>query len=181
MQTRSIGSMSCCFHRGDVFGIVAQREQAAVDFGVQGFDPAVHHLGEAGDVGDIFHGQSRVAEEFGGAAGADQLDVEIHSPAPSRILSGRFCRRRKSTRGEREPGRTSQITSEKQARQNSEPHARMPPRGNHSHAINASKVSILFAASTALWARDRIRPSPRPIRRDIDIQHKDRAATNALR
>ena len=36
-------------HRGDVLGVVAQGEQAAVDFGMQRLDPAVHHLGEAGD------------------------------------------------------------------------------------------------------------------------------------
>ena len=41
------------FHLGDVLGIVAQRENAAVDFRMQGFHPAVHHFGKAGELGNI--------------------------------------------------------------------------------------------------------------------------------
>ena len=62
-------------HRGDVFGVVAQGEQPAVDRGVQRLDPPVHHLGKAGEVGDVLHGKARIAQRLGGAAGADQLDA----------------------------------------------------------------------------------------------------------
>jgi hypothetical protein len=34
-----------------MLGIVAHREQAAVDLGVQRLDPPVHHLGKAGKLG----------------------------------------------------------------------------------------------------------------------------------
>ena len=38
-------------HRGRMFGVVADREQAAVHLGVQRLDAAVHHFGKAGEVG----------------------------------------------------------------------------------------------------------------------------------
>ncbi len=60
---------------GDVFGVVADVEDAAVDLGVEGLDAAVEHLGKAGEVGDIADGEAGVAEGFGGASGGDQLDV----------------------------------------------------------------------------------------------------------
>jgi hypothetical protein len=66
-------------HGLDVLGVVAEGEQAAVDFGVQRLEAAVHHFGEAGDLAYIGDDQAVVAEEFGGAAGADQLDAEFLS------------------------------------------------------------------------------------------------------
>src|SRR5690606_3505818 len=53
----------------------APPEQGAVHLRVQGLDPAVHDLGEAGDLGDILHGQTGLAQGAGGAAGGQQLDV----------------------------------------------------------------------------------------------------------
>ncbi len=64
-------------HRGGVFRVIADREEAAVDFGVERLDAAVHHFGKAGDLRHIHHRQAEVAQEFGRAAGADQLDAEL--------------------------------------------------------------------------------------------------------
>ncbi len=60
-----------------VLGVVAQEEQAAVDFGVEGFDAAGEDFGEAGVIGDLGDGDALVAQEFGGAAGGEEFDVEF--------------------------------------------------------------------------------------------------------
>ena len=65
------------FHGGEVGGVVAEGEETAVDEGVEGFDAAVHHFGEAGEIGDVFHGETSITEGFGGAAGGDEFDVEF--------------------------------------------------------------------------------------------------------
>ena len=44
-------------------------QDAAVNFRMQRFDAAVEHLGESGEVGDVFHGDAGVAQELGGASG----------------------------------------------------------------------------------------------------------------
>ncbi|MFM1943610.1 MAG: hypothetical protein RI897_2592 [Verrucomicrobiota bacterium] len=59
----------------DVFGEVASEEESAVDFGVEGFDAAVEHFGEAGVVTDIGDGDIGIAEGFGGSAGGEDFDV----------------------------------------------------------------------------------------------------------
>ena len=41
------------FHRSDMSGIIAPGKQAAMDLGVEGLDPAIHHFGEIGNVGNI--------------------------------------------------------------------------------------------------------------------------------
>ncbi len=62
-------------HRGDVFAIVAQRQQPAVHGGVERLDPPVHHFGKAGKVGHVAHGKPYVAQCLGSAAGADQFNA----------------------------------------------------------------------------------------------------------
>jgi|GEM_PF-6315782 len=64
-------------HRLGMLGVVAHREQAAVDHRVQRLDAAVHHLREAGKVADVLHGQAGVAQRLGGAAGRDELDALV--------------------------------------------------------------------------------------------------------
>ena len=61
---------------GYVLGIFAAMQDAAVNFGVKRLDAAVEHFGEAGEVGDVFHGDAGVAQELGGAAGGDEFDAE---------------------------------------------------------------------------------------------------------
>ena len=59
-----------------MFGVAADVEESAVDAGVQGFDAAVEHFGEAGEVADVLYGQPGFAEGARGAAGGDELDAE---------------------------------------------------------------------------------------------------------
>ena len=64
-------------HRRDMLGIVAHGQQPAMDLGVQRLDAAVHHLGEAGQLGNILHGQARLAQRLGSAAGRHQFDAML--------------------------------------------------------------------------------------------------------
>ena len=53
-------------------------EQAAMDARVQRLDAPVHHLGEAGDVGDLAAPAGRRrASALRGAAGRDELDAAL--------------------------------------------------------------------------------------------------------
>ena len=61
---------------GFVLGVAADVEEAAVDAGVERFDAAVEHFGEAGEVADVLDGEAGFAEGAGGAAGGDELDAE---------------------------------------------------------------------------------------------------------
>ena len=58
---------------GDVSRVGAHVEDGSVNFGMEGFDPAIEHLGEAGEVADIAHIQPCVAQHSRGTAGGDQL------------------------------------------------------------------------------------------------------------
>ena len=60
-----------------MLGVGTHAEQSAVDLGVQGLDPAVEHLGEAGELGDILDGQTGVSQQLGGAARGEDLDAEL--------------------------------------------------------------------------------------------------------
>ena len=71
-----MGWMPCSFDGGDVLGIFAAVEDAAVHLGMKRLDAAVEHLGEAGEFGDVFHGDAGVAEQLGGASGGDEFDAE---------------------------------------------------------------------------------------------------------
>src|SRR5262249_26254741 len=53
----------------------ADRQQAAMHFWMQRLDAAVHHLGRAGQLGDVEHFQPCVGQCFLGTAGRDQLDA----------------------------------------------------------------------------------------------------------
>ena len=64
-----------CGHCRGMFGVVAHRQQAAVDLGVQRLDATVHHLGKAGELGDVLHGKAGIAQCAGGAAGRHQFDA----------------------------------------------------------------------------------------------------------
>ena len=58
-----------------MLGVVADREQPAMHLGMQGLDPAVHHLGKAGQFGNIPDRQSGRRDRLRGAAGGDELDA----------------------------------------------------------------------------------------------------------
>ena len=76
--------------RREVVGPVPAGQDAAVDRRVQRLDPAVHHLGKAGDVGDVDDRQSRGGQGLGGAAGGDQFDAEGGQSAAERRPAGLF-------------------------------------------------------------------------------------------
>ena len=58
---------------------VATAENATVYLGMQGLDPAVHHLGEAGVVGDLGHRQARIGQQLGGTTGGEQATPRASS------------------------------------------------------------------------------------------------------
>ena len=63
--------------RRHVIGVAALGEDAGLDAGVHGLDPAAEHLGELGDVGDFGDGDALVAQHAGRAAGRDDLDAHV--------------------------------------------------------------------------------------------------------
>ena len=63
-------------HRFGMGGIVADREQAAMHRRMQRLDPAVHHFGKAGQIADVEHFETGVAQRLARAAGRDELDAE---------------------------------------------------------------------------------------------------------
>ena len=79
---------------GDRFEVVRTGttcQDAGVDGGMQRLHPAVHHLGEPGDVRDVADGQTGVGERLRRPAGRDQLDPEPIE-AFSEIRKARFIR-----------------------------------------------------------------------------------------
>jgi hypothetical protein len=84
--------MPCC-SSAHVLGQIAARQDAAVHLRVQRLHAAIEHLREAGVIGHFGHGQAGVGQQFGGAAGRQQLDAEADSASRSRRC--RSCRKRK--------------------------------------------------------------------------------------
>ena len=64
-----------------MLGVVADRQQAAVHQGMQRLDPAIHHFGKAGDVGDVAHRQPGIGQRLTGAAGGDQFHALLRQRA----------------------------------------------------------------------------------------------------
>ena len=63
-------------------------QKAAVNGRMQRLDAPVHHLREAGEVGDLLHGQARVGERLMRAAGRDEGDPALAQRARERDKSG---------------------------------------------------------------------------------------------
>ena len=60
-----------------VVGQAGVGEDAGVDARVQGLDPSVEALGEAGQVLDLGHGQPQAGDGGGGPTGRDELDAGL--------------------------------------------------------------------------------------------------------
>jgi hypothetical protein len=60
-----------------VLSVVAAKEEAAVDFGMEGFDPPAEHFGPSGKFGDISNGDAIFAKQLGGAAGREDFDSKV--------------------------------------------------------------------------------------------------------
>ena len=69
------GRDAVLFHRLHVVGLVAPREDAAVDLRVQRLHAAFHHLRKAGVVGDLGHDDAVQLQKLRGAAGGQDLDA----------------------------------------------------------------------------------------------------------
>ena len=70
------GSDAVFGNRRDVLGIFAAMQDAAVNLGMQRLDAAIEHLGESGEIGDVFDGDAGIAQEFRGASGGDEFDAK---------------------------------------------------------------------------------------------------------
>ena len=90
--TRSTRPMPCCFGKLEIVGMIAAREDAAVDFRMERLDAAVHHFGEAGHVADVDHRQARIGQRLRGSAGRDQLEA-ARRRGPAQTESGRSCQK----------------------------------------------------------------------------------------
>ena len=76
-----INGLDAMFTDGsDVRGIGAHVQNASVNLGVESFDAAVEHFGEAGEVADIAHGETGVTQHSGGASGGDQFNTLSGEP-----------------------------------------------------------------------------------------------------
>ena len=62
-------------HRSGVLFVGADRQQPAMHFRMQRLDPAIHHFGEAGQLGDVDHLQPGIFQRLGRAAGRNEFDA----------------------------------------------------------------------------------------------------------
>ncbi len=85
-------------HRIGMLLVVADREQAAMHLGMQRLDPAVHHFGKAGEVGDVATLAARPRRSPSRCRRSRPVRRRVQ-PAPWRIRSGRSCRKRTTGRG----------------------------------------------------------------------------------
>ena len=69
------------FQRGEVTGIVAPGEDAAMHFRMQRLDPPVEHLRESGVVADLDDGHAGIGEGLRRAAGRQERHAEARKPA----------------------------------------------------------------------------------------------------
>src|SRR5260370_4086643 len=74
-------------HGTGMFGVVANRQQSAMDFGMQGLDPTVHHFREASQVRHVADLEAGLGECSRGAPGGDELDAEALQPPGERDQS----------------------------------------------------------------------------------------------
>ena len=63
-------------HGGNMFGIFAAMQDAAVNFGVQRLNTPIEHLGKSGEFRNIFDRDPGIAQQFGRASGGDEFDAE---------------------------------------------------------------------------------------------------------
>ena len=75
-------------HRLRMLGIVADREQAAMNLGMQGLDPSIHHFRKGRELRDIPDRQPRLGDLLGGASRGDQFDAVTNKRAGEVDQSG---------------------------------------------------------------------------------------------
>src|SRR5580704_15568868 len=57
--------------------ILAAMQDSSMHLGMQSFYPAIEHLRKSGELGNVFHGDAGIAQQFGGAAGRDQYHAQV--------------------------------------------------------------------------------------------------------
>ena len=72
----------------DLIVCTAAPKNAAMNFRVQGFDPAIHHLGEAGVIGDFRHGNPLIAQQPAGSACGENFNTSLSQRAGERHDAG---------------------------------------------------------------------------------------------
>ena len=80
-------------HRRGMLGVVAHAQEAAVNLRMERLYPPVHHLGEAGEVGNVADCDAQLAQPRGGAAGRDDVDAMPREPG-RQLLEPRFIGKR---------------------------------------------------------------------------------------
>ncbi len=96
--TRSIAPMPCSAIAAACSGSSRTREQAAMDLGVERLHPPVHHLGKAGEIGDVAHRRAppRAAPW---RCRRSRPARRRAAPAPGPARRARSCPRRTAGRG----------------------------------------------------------------------------------
>ena len=72
----SIGSMPCSATAATVLRVVADVQNAAMHLGMQRLHSSVEHLGKAGQLGDVLHRDTGVAQQLCGASGGNQFHAQ---------------------------------------------------------------------------------------------------------
>ena len=75
-----MGGMPCSRKRVHVFGIAADRQDAAGDAGMNRLHAAVQHLGKPGHLRRLLHGKAGLTQSARGPAGGNQFDAQPLSP-----------------------------------------------------------------------------------------------------
>ena len=88
------GADRVCVHGGNMFGIVADGEQASMYLGMKRLDAAIHHFGKAGKLGNFLHRQPVLPDQLVGATGRDQVHPGSGQPC-GEIHHARFVENRK--------------------------------------------------------------------------------------
>ena len=70
-----MGGMPCSFDGCNVLGICAAMQNSAVHFRMKRLYASIQHFGKTGQIGDVFHCDAGIAQEFCRAAGGDQFDT----------------------------------------------------------------------------------------------------------
>ena len=62
------------FHGFHMVRVIAKGQKTTMDFGVQGFHPAVHHFRETGIVGNLYYRHTPLTQKFGGPSSREDFN-----------------------------------------------------------------------------------------------------------
>jgi hypothetical protein len=61
----------------DMRGNITPMQNAAMHLGMQRLDPAIEHFRKAGEFGNVFHDDARIAQQLGCPSGGDKFNAEV--------------------------------------------------------------------------------------------------------